>query len=89
MASLSAMIQLELPRVNTLSKIDIVTNKKDIEDFLNPEAPILLSQLNQNIPVPFAKLNKALTDLVGQFNMVNFEPLDLRKERRNSAHSYR
>lgn len=31
MASLSAMIQLELPHVNILSKMDLVTNKKDIE----------------------------------------------------------
>ena len=32
MASLSAMIQLELPHVNILSKMDLVTNKKDVEE---------------------------------------------------------
>lgn len=80
MASLSAMIQLELPHINILSKMDLVANRKDVEDFLNPEAPILLSQLNQNMPPPFKKLNKALADLVDQFSMVNFVPLDLRKE---------
>lgn len=31
MASLSAMVQLELPHVNILSKMDLVTNKRDIE----------------------------------------------------------
>ncbi|GER31537.1 GPN-loop GTPase 3 [Striga asiatica] len=31
MASLSAMVQLELPHVNILSKMDLVTNMKDIE----------------------------------------------------------
>ncbi|KAF5182378.1 Gpn-loop gtpase, partial [Thalictrum thalictroides] len=31
MASLSAMVQLELPHVNILSKMDLVTNKKDID----------------------------------------------------------
>lgn len=31
MASLSAMVQLELPHVNILSKMDLVKNKKDIE----------------------------------------------------------
>ncbi|KAL9319849.1 hypothetical protein ACSQ67_011688 [Phaseolus vulgaris] len=32
MACLSAMVQLELPHVNILSKMDLVTNKKDLED---------------------------------------------------------
>ena len=31
MASLSAMIQLELPHVNVLSKMDLVENKREIE----------------------------------------------------------
>lgn len=32
MASLSAMVQLELPHVNILSKMDLVRNKRDIEE---------------------------------------------------------
>ncbi|KAK7816956.1 gpn-loop gtpase 3 [Quercus suber] len=81
MASLSAMIQLELPHVNILSKMDLVTNKKDVEDFLNPEPQFLLSELNQRMAPQFAKLNKALIELVDGFSMVSFVPLDLRKER--------
>lgn len=34
MASLSAMVQLELPHVNILSKMDLVRNKKDIEEYV-------------------------------------------------------
>ena len=30
MACLSAMVQLELPHVNILSKMDLVTNKKNV-----------------------------------------------------------
>uniref|UniRef100_A0A6N2MTW7 GPN-loop GTPase 3 n=1 Tax=Salix viminalis TaxID=40686 RepID=A0A6N2MTW7_SALVM len=77
MASLSAMIQLELPHVNILSKMDLVTNKRDIEDFLNPQGQVLLSELNQRMAPQFLKLNKALIDL---YSMVSFVPLDLRKE---------
>ena len=33
MASLSAMIQLELPHVNILSKMDLVTKKRSIEEW--------------------------------------------------------
>lgn len=80
MASLSAMVQLELPHINILSKMDLVTNKRDIEEYLNPEAEFLLSELNQHMAPQFAKLNKALAGLVDDFNMVNFVPLDLRKE---------
>ncbi|XP_043804902.1 GPN-loop GTPase 3-like [Manihot esculenta] len=64
MASLSAMVQLELPHVNILSKMDLVTNKKDIEDYLNPEPRALLSELNQRMAPQFLKLNKALIELV-------------------------
>ncbi|XP_038899925.1 GPN-loop GTPase 3 isoform X3 [Benincasa hispida] len=77
---LTAMVQLELPHINILSKMDLVTNKKDIEDFLNPEPQVLLSELNQRMAPQFSKLNKALIELVDEYNMVSFVPLDLRKE---------
>ncbi|EXB75171.1 GPN-loop GTPase 3 [Morus notabilis] len=80
MASLSAMVQLELPHVNILSKMDLVSNKRDIEDFLNPEPQALLSELNQRMAPQFAKLNKSLIELVDDYSMVSFLPLDLRKE---------
>ncbi|GMP56445.1 hypothetical protein CsSME_00020934 [Camellia sinensis var. sinensis] len=80
MASLSAMVQLELPHVNILSKMDLVTNKRDIEDYLNPESHVLLSELNQRMAPQFEKLNKALIELVDQYSMVSFVSLDLRKE---------
>jgi len=80
MASLSAMIQLELPHVNILSKMDLVSNKKDIEEYLDPNAQVLLSQLNRQMAPRFGKLNKSLAELVDDYNMVNFVPLDLRKE---------
>ncbi|KAA8543595.1 hypothetical protein F0562_021659 [Nyssa sinensis] len=80
MASLSAMVQLELPHVNILSKMDLVTNKRDIENYLNPESQVLLSELNKRMAPQFEKLNKALIELVDQYSMVSFVPLDLRKE---------
>ncbi|KAF6153408.1 hypothetical protein GIB67_003598 [Kingdonia uniflora] len=113
MASLSAMIQLELPHVNILSKMDLVTNKKDIEDtfslrcmfslsrhvlspsveyisctsseaislwYLYPDSQFLLSELNQRMAPRFANLNKALIELVDEYSLVSFVPLDLRKK---------
>lgn len=81
MASLSAMVQLELPHVNILSKMDLVTNKKDLEEFLDPEPTFLLSELNKRMAPQYAKLNKALIELVSSYSMVSFIPLDLRKDK--------
>ncbi|XP_042509569.1 GPN-loop GTPase 3-like isoform X2 [Macadamia integrifolia] len=80
MSSLSAMVQLELPHVSILSKMDLVTNKKDNDDYLNPEPRVLLPELNQQMAPQFEKLNKALIELVDEYSMVSFVPLDLRKE---------
>ncbi|CAH9074169.1 unnamed protein product [Cuscuta epithymum] len=80
MASLSAMVQLELPHVNILSKMDLITNKKGIEEYLNPDPQFLLAELNKRMAPQFQKLNKSLIELVDQYSMVDFLPLDLRKE---------
>lgn len=80
MASLSAMIQLELPHVNILSKMDLVKNKKDIENYLDPNPVFLLPELNERMAPRFKKLNQSLIELVDEFSMVSFIPLDLRKE---------
>ncbi|KAK8565110.1 hypothetical protein V6N12_058685 [Hibiscus sabdariffa] len=80
MASLSAMVQLELPHVNILSKMDLVTNKRDIENYLDPEPRLLLSELNERMAPRFKKLNKSLIELVDEYSMVSFIPLNLRKE---------
>lgn len=80
MASLSAMVQLELPHVNILSKMDLVKNKRDIEDYLDPQAHILLAELNERMAPRFKKLNQSLIELVDEYSMVSFTPLDLTKE---------
>ncbi|KAF3440989.1 hypothetical protein FNV43_RR19275 [Rhamnella rubrinervis] len=51
-----------------------------IHSFLNPEPQSLLLELNQRMGPQFAKLNKSLIELVNDYSMVSFVPLDLRKE---------
>ncbi|CAM6109943.1 unnamed protein product [Calypogeia fissa] len=80
MASLSAMVQLEIPHVNVLTKIDLLPNKKDLEKFLDPDARLLLGELNQQMAPRFAKLNKSLAELVDDYSMVSFLSLDVRDE---------
>ncbi|CAN4094204.1 unnamed protein product [Withania somnifera] len=60
--------------------MDLVTNKKEVENYLNPEPQLLLAELNQRMAPQFQKLNKSLIEVVDQYSMVSFLPLDLRKE---------
>lgn len=76
MSSLSAKLQLELLHVSILSKVDLVANKMDIEDYLDPEPHILLSELNERMAPQFQKLNR-LIQLLDEYSMVSFIPLDL------------
>ncbi|OAE19911.1 hypothetical protein AXG93_1130s1650 [Marchantia polymorpha subsp. ruderalis] len=80
MASLSAMIQLEVPHVNVLTKMDLLPSKSNVDKFLDPDARLLLGELNDQMAPRFQKLNKALAELVDDYSMVSFLPLDIRDE---------
>jgi hypothetical protein len=45
MMSLSAMVKLELPHINVLSKCDLLPNMRVVEDFLDPDIGSLLEKL--------------------------------------------
>lgn len=45
MMCLSAMVQLELPHLNILTKCDLITNKKQLERFLDPDMEGILQEL--------------------------------------------
>lgn len=76
LSAMSAMILLELPHINILSKVDLVKNeysKKRLKRFLNPD-PMVLEEDEYN--PRFQKLNKLIANMVDDFGMVQFLPLD-------------
>ncbi|AOA63907.1 Putative GTPase with a role in biogenesis of RNA pol II and polIII [Komagataella phaffii CBS 7435] len=86
LSAMSAMILLELPHINILSKCDLIkdqVSKRELKRFLNPD-PLLLSEnptggnkadfISTN--PKFQRLNKAIARLVDDFGMVQFLPLD-------------
>ena len=82
LSAMSAMILLELPHINILSKVDLIKDdysKKQLKKFLNPD-PLLLSKQNDDFNPKFSKLNKLIANLVDDFGMVQFLPLDCKKE---------
>lgn len=80
MTCLSAMVQLELPHTNVLTKIDLVSNKEEVEEFLDVDARSLSGQLNARMGPRYARLNEAIAGLVDEFSMVSFFPLDYTEE---------
>ncbi|CAI5503012.1 unnamed protein product [Closterium sp. Naga37s-1] len=80
LASLSAMVQLELPHINVLTKVDLLHDKRTIEKYLEPEAAMLLADLDRSMPPRFARLNHAIAQLVDDYSLVNFLPLDISDE---------
>ena len=79
LSAMSAMILLELPHINILSKIDLVSNtynKRKLKRFLNPDSMLLADSANRETNPRFHKLNQAIAQLVDDFGMVQFLPLE-------------
>lgn len=78
LSAMSAMILLELPHINVMSKIDLVKetmSKKQLKRFLNPDPYLMASADTINNPT-FTKLNTLIANLVHDFGMVQFLPLE-------------
>eukprot|EP00163_Fabomonas_tropica_P001893 TRINITY_DN11399_c0_g1_i2.p1 TRINITY_DN11399_c0_g1~~TRINITY_DN11399_c0_g1_i2.p1 ORF type:complete len:199 (+),score=18.01 TRINITY_DN11399_c0_g1_i2:40-636(+) len=75
---LSAMIRLEIPHINVLTKCDLVQNKASLERFLNLDPQLLVSELSSGRPGgdKFERLNEAVASVLDDYSMVSFIPLD-------------
>lgn len=80
--ALSAMIQLEVPHINVLSKMDLASGhqKERLEEYMFPEVDMLATELSSHTGPKFARLNSAMANLLDQFSMVSFVPLNLTEE---------
>ncbi|CAJ1388307.1 unnamed protein product [Effrenium voratum] len=84
--SMSAMMQLELPHINVLSKIDLVMDHTDDLSFgLDYYAGVSdLSQLMWTLQATrhpmsqkFKEFNRLIAELIEDYGLVSFEPLDI------------
>lgn len=79
MAALSAMVMLEIPQVNIMTKMDLLNPKakKEIEKYLDPD---MYSMMEDNSVAlrskKFSKLTKAICGLIDDYSMVRFLPFD-------------
>ena len=81
LAALSAMLLLELPHVNVLSKVDLLReNQAQIEQFLQPEARQLSDSLSSAVGRRYPSLHQSIASLLGTYSLVSFVPLDVSEE---------
>ncbi|XP_058014659.1 GPN-loop GTPase 3 [Ahaetulla prasina] len=79
MAALSAMVSLEIPQVNVMSKMDLLSKraKSEIEKYLDPDMYSALDDSTDMLKSrQFKKLTKAICGLIDDYSMVRFLPLD-------------
>ncbi|ORX43122.1 hypothetical protein BCR36DRAFT_586802 [Piromyces finnis] len=82
--AMSAMIQLEIPHINVLTKVDLLDKKvqrsRDFERYLEVDSSLLTEDINNRMRPRYQHLNEAIVQLIDEYNMVNFLPLDISDE---------
>jgi len=89
LACLSAMVRLELPHINILTKVDLMTAKQrksySFSKYLDLDILSLIAELDEETGNRFHGLNHAIGSLLEDYNMVSFLPLDITDEESISA----
>ncbi|KAF0753337.1 GPN-loop GTPase 3 [Aphis craccivora] len=84
MAALSVMINLELPHVNVLSKMDLLskTARKHLDNYLEPDARALLSDVKSHTSwgKKYRHLSKCIGQMIEDYSLVQFVPLNIKDE---------
>lgn len=83
LAALSTMINLEIPHVNILSKMDLLSKsmKKKLDDYIEPDPYSLLTDAEKD---PWNNKYRSLTESIGRiitdYSLVRFLPLNIKDE---------
>jgi len=91
LTSLTTMMQIELPHINLLSKVDLVEKYGKLQFNLDYYTEVLdLEYLldcfpEDNFTKKYRALNKAMTDLVTDYSLVNFIPVTVKSKERMLA----
>ncbi|CAO1636807.1 unnamed protein product [Sympodiomycopsis kandeliae] len=94
LSAMSAMINLEVPWINVLSKMDLVERgetggklggggikaKREMERYLDPDPLLLTQEANASTNPKFHHLNQNIVQLITDFSLINFLPLDSTSE---------
>lgn len=83
MTALSVMVNLELPHVNLLSKMDLLSKgaRKQLDRFLDPDSHAIMGDVELNsskFNEKYRKLTEAIGRLIEDYSLVRFTPLNLK-----------
>ncbi|KAL3856800.1 hypothetical protein ACJMK2_011517 [Sinanodonta woodiana] len=80
LTALSTMVTLEIPHVNVMTKLDLLSSKakKSLDRYLEPDLRVLLNEEFENSKSgpKFKKLNAAIANMIDDYSLVKFLPLD-------------
>merc|ERR1719245_1861958 len=85
MAALSAMVNLELPHVNVLSKVDLLSSssRQQLDHYLSPDTAVLTRSVQSadgRWGEKYRMLSTALGRVLDDYSLVKFFPLDITSE---------
>ena len=91
LSAMSAMINLNVPHINVMTKMDLVSSnikegqpnyihRRELERYMDPDPLLLVDEASHERNPRFFALNKAIVHLIEDFSMVSFLPLDLTSE---------
>lgn len=84
MSALSTMVNLEIPHINIMTKLDLLNSKakKDLERYLEPDMNSMLSDEldGTRFGEKFHALNQGIANMIDTYSMVKFYPLDISDE---------
>lgn len=83
MAALSVMTNLELPQLNIIGKMDLLSKsaKKQLDKYLEPDPASLLAEMEENQwNIKYKKFTEAIGRLIEDYSLVRFYPLDIKDD---------
>lgn len=80
LAALTAMVNLELPHINVLTKCDLLNDDVDVDKFLEAEGEVIVQELSSSMHPKWRKLNEAMGRLLDEYALVTFVTLNKEDE---------
>lgn len=84
MAALSVMVNLELPHVNVLSKMDLLSKsaRNKIDNYLDPDPHYLVGEMETSSKwnTKYRSLTESIGRILDDYSLVRFVPLNIKDE---------
>ncbi|KAJ9581277.1 hypothetical protein L9F63_023549 [Diploptera punctata] len=84
MAALSVMVNLEIPHINILTKMDLLskTARNQLDSFLEPDPHSLLADVHNGSKwsQKYRSLTESIGNIIEDYSLVKFYPLNMKDE---------